>query len=158
MKPNILSTVSAVASLSSGAKQLAERVLAASVTAEQRATAASAVGAEDNASNQAILAADLRNKLAALDQRVRDLVEMVEDASDVQMTDTQVAEFRTAVEERLRGTQIGQLAATYDVDYFRSQPRTVRPIIASILANIFDSKNIQPLDLWLKISLSDGAM
>lgn len=151
MKPNILALVSDVASLTSGARQLADRVIAAN-----HAETFEAVAASDTAA--AVATAELVNKLAALERRTQELSDALEDAVDVTMTDGEAAQFRTQFSERIKNTALGQLALSYDLAYFRAQPRSLRPIIASILVGMFDERNVLPPKLWQKLALSDGTL
>lgn len=152
MKPNILALVSEVASLSTGALKLADRVMAKH--SDQFKAQASA---EDEAAN-AIIVAELRQRLADMERRTMDLADALEDAHDVAMTDGETAQFRADFAARIKTTALRQLATSYDLTYFRAQPRSLRPIIASILVGIFEERNVLPLSLWQKLALSDGTM
>lgn len=153
MKSSILSVVSEIASLSSGARQISERLMAA--TTRHVSTSAS----EEQQNSATILdTASLRNQIALMDRRILELVDALDDASDLDLDDEGRAKFKERVADRLKGTPLLTLAATYDVGYFRAQPRSLRPLIASILVNMFEAKEQQPMDLWQKLSISDGAM
>lgn len=153
MKPNILALVSDIASLSTGALKIADRVMAEH-SSQFKAEAAT----EDQAASNAVVAAELRQKLADLEQRTLDLSDALEDAYDVSMTDGETAQFRADFSNRIKTTPLRQLAISYDSAYFRAQPRSLRPIIASILVGIFDERQVLPLSLWQKLALSDGTM
>lgn len=148
MKPNIVTMVGELAEISSGARRISERIFAA--------TAASV---ETQADKVAVVSiANLRDQIALLDQRLRELSEALEDANDVVMTDEQLARFKMDFKARIKDTPSVQMIAAYDLSYFRNLQKSLRPPVASILLDIFDSRNMLPPDLWQRLSLSDGAL
>lgn len=148
MKPDILARMSEIAELSSGARLITDRFLAA--------TAASAPTKET--SDAAAVVTDLRNQITMLDQRVRQLSEALEDAADVTLTDEQAERFRADFRTRISDTPSPQLLAAYDHQYFQTTPRSLRAIVATILVDLFDQRSQRPAELWHKLSLTDGAL
>lgn len=148
-RPHVQAIVSELATLSAGARRISGRLL------QHTAVAADASGEADVTRQDA---EDLLLKIATMEQRTRDLQEALEDATDIVITDDQLAVFRDRVYQAIRTTQLSMLAQAYDLEYFQAQPRSLRTTIADCLIDLVVSRNQTPLDLWQKISNSGGAL
>lgn len=153
MKSSILTLVSEVAELSSGAKRLADRVFKAQASFSESVTEP---GAQAPAPNVDV--DKLKRQIASLDSQVRALAEALDDAHDVVLSEQERKRFRADFRTRLGDTSLYTLSTSYDVDYFQAQPRSIRPIICSVLIEIFEERSELPEPLWRDILLTGGVL
>lgn len=162
MNPSILSIVSEVAEHSSEVRLISNRIHEATVSASTfaRSVSASQQSNEDDPTIDSLLVeiANMRDRAALLNQRIMELIEALEEANDVTISDGQIVRFKQDFLARVAGTKTNQLVTAYDVAYFRSLPKTLRPLVAQCLIQMFEERKNKPLDLWQKLSLSDGAL
>lgn len=162
MNPSIMSIVSEIADLSSEARLISNRIHAAaeSTSTYLRSTAAATQDANEDPKISDLLVeiGNMRDRTALLNQRILELVEALDEANDILITDAQVVRFKQDFMDRVGSTKTNQLVSAYDVGYFRTLPKTLRPLVAQCLVQIFDTRKNRPLDLWQKLSLSDGAL
>ena len=155
MKPHILSLVSDLSTLSVGARRITDRLT--------NRHGAAAVAASDAAQphldpDSVELLKELAQRIVQMERRCRDLSEALEDANDLTLTDTQIADFREGIYARLKDSNSQMLAQAYDVEYFQTQPRALRSSIADTLIRIFTDRNRTPLELWERLSLNGGVL
>lgn len=91
-------------------------------------------------------------------ERIAELTEELDAANDVTATDAELSQFRVSFAGRVKGVQTTMLFSAYDIGYFLSQPRTLRPIIADVLIELVGERKVAPLPLWQRVSNSGGAL
>lgn len=161
MNPSILSIVSEVAEHSSEVRLISNRIHDATISATTfaRSMSTSQEQSEDpTIADLLVEIGNMRDRATLLNQRIMELIEALDEANDVTISDGQIVRFKQDFMARVGSTKTNQLMSAYDVAYFRSLPKTLRPLVAQCLIQIFDERKNKPLDLWQKLSLSDGAL
>jgi hypothetical protein len=150
--------VSEISTLSASALRIATRVQHTLGFVSQSADTAQDAAASADAAVAADAVVDLQSQLSVMQQRIRDLQEDLEEATDVIVTDDELHVFRGRIKDAIRKTPLNMLTQAYDMEYFLAQPRSLRAPIAECLIELFQAKNQTPVHLWQKISTSGGVL
>ncbi len=128
----------------------------------QSSSAASSISSRllESLSNDNDLAesvSQLKQEVAKLTQQLKALQEeqVVEDAI---YSEEELSMFRSSFEFSLSQLTVPFISKFYAGDYFLDKPKNVRLVIATSLVNNFAKRNIEPLDVWLKIIATNGAV
>jgi len=153
MKPNLLAIVSDLSTLSQGARRITERLVGKT---NKDAVSLSSEGQLNEI--ETVLVKDLAERLKTLEERCRDLTEALEEAHDVSVSDSELADFCVTITERLKDSKSAMLIQAYDAEYFQAQPRSLRSAIAECLLNIFYQRNHPAPELWTRMSINGGVI
>lgn len=148
----VRSRLEELSSVSASAQRIARRM--GLIPAEQQLSATAASG--DPVSKEEI--ADLVTRVAALSNLVEVLREERDHAYDVEVSDEDIADFRTRVRATMKECPSDMLLRNYDRAYFAATPRSLRGVIASELLDIFEDRKRNPMRLWTALVTSDGAL
>ena len=160
MHPSILSIVSEVAEHSSEVRLISNRIHEATRTASKFKSVSADLEVDDDPTIEELLVqiGNMRDRATLLNQRILELIDALDEANDVILSDEQVVRFKSDFSARVGSTKTNQLLAAYDISYFRTLPRSLRPLVAQCLVQIFEDRKNTPLSLWQQLSLSDGAL
>lgn len=101
---------------------------------------------------------ELREQVAALKRMVEDLGTLIEDAvPSPELTDVQASDFNDRFTKSLGNTHPSVLARVYHTRYFKSIPRNVRLLMATVLVNhASKTPGFETPDVWNTLIANSG--
>lgn len=107
---------------------------------------------------------DLVESVSLLKQEVAKLTQQLKALQDEQVvedavySEEELAMFRSSFEFSLSQLTVPFISKFYSGDYFIDKPKNVRLVLATSLVNNFTKRNVEPLEVWLKMIATNGAL